>query len=529
MQIDLEKVPSGSTFESDICVIGAGVAGLLLSNKLARHGFRVHLLEAGGLHLEQRSQDLYKSEMQGVFYQGATEGRFRTFGGASTRWGGQLLAYPDEVFEKREALGSIVWPIVESDIRPYYPEIFKIMGVNDLPFTDEFLERFGHRAELKSEQVRVRFSKFAPFSKRNLGRTIGRKCLASHRITVFSHANAVSVDLDDEGSHVGSITVKNYQGGTYRFKARDYVICTGTIETSRLLLGSTGRQACGVGNLTDQVGRYFHDHLKVRAATLGKKSRAAFVKYFSPYYVRNTLLSPKLEATASWQRDEQLLGTMGHFFIHEGDTEFGLLRQMLVDLQRRQFAIKSLGRMPLLLSGAVKMAYALKVKGRRTISSQGGVTLDLETEQKPRFDSRIRISGRIDSIGLPETIVDWKVSNEEGESVRRFAGVIDRYLKSLGMTEIYWNPEFAEGAEVWTRACTDNLHAMGGARMGTSPESSVVDANLKVHGLANLYIAGCSVFPSGGSSNPTFTMMALACRLGDYLYRNAGNVAISAK
>src|SRR5208283_1612541 len=113
MRIDLEDVPSGTEFESDICVIGAGVAGLLLSKKLAGYGFRVHLLEAGGKKLEERSQNLYKSEMRGRPHQGTTEGRFRTFGGASTRWGGQLLSYPEEVFQERELFDHIAWPISE--------------------------------------------------------------------------------------------------------------------------------------------------------------------------------------------------------------------------------------------------------------------------------------------------------------------------------------------------------------------------------------------------------------------------------
>src|SRR5476649_1862888 len=92
----LEIIPSGTQFQSEICIVGAGVAGLLLAQKLADDGIEVHLLEAGGEDLEQRSQDLYQGEMRGALHTGTTEGRFRTFGGSSTRWAGQLLPYPDE-------------------------------------------------------------------------------------------------------------------------------------------------------------------------------------------------------------------------------------------------------------------------------------------------------------------------------------------------------------------------------------------------------------------------------------------------
>jgi len=523
MQVDLEDVPAGSGFESDVCVIGAGVAGLLLARKLAGYGFQVHLLEAGGKTLEERSQDLYKSEIRGQPHLGTTDGRFRTFGGASTRWGGQLLAYPDEVFQERELLGKIGWPISEADIRSYYPEIFKIMGVNDLPFTDEFLERFKLRADLQSPDVRVRFSKFAPFTKRNLAKTIGRECLASDRVTVFFHANALSVDLDPKTARIESVTCRNYQGGVSQFKAREYIICTGTIEASRLLLSSTSAHDCGVGNLTDQVGRYFHDHVTVGAARLGGASKAIFAKYFSPYYVKGTLHSPKLEATPSLQKKLSLPEVMAHFFIHESDdNEFALLRQTLVDLQRGKLSARTVGKLPLLLSGVAQMGYSLKVKGRRIISPQANITLNIETEQKPRADSRIQISPKVNAVGIRETIVDWKISDEEGEAMRRYAGAIDVYLKSLGMAEIEWKPGPQDDAKTWAQAGGDILHPMGGTRMGTSPENSVVDKELRVHGVDNLYVASCSVFPSGGSSNPTFTMMALACRLADLLKEKRG-------
>jgi choline dehydrogenase-like flavoprotein len=518
MRIDLEDVPSETRFESEICVIGAGIAGLLLSEKLAGYGFRVHLLEAGGIDLEQRSQDLYKSEMRGVFHRGTTEGRFRTFGGASTRWGGQVLSYPEEVFQNRELLGHIGWPISESDIRAYYPEIFKIMGVNDLPFTDEFLERFGTREALHSPDVRIRFSKFAPFPKRNLAETVGKQCLASDRITVFFHANAVSVDLDQKGDEIKSVTVRNYQGVQYSFKAREYIICTGTIEASRLLLSSTSIHPCGVGNLTDQVGRYFHDHVTARALLIGEQSKAIFSKYFSPYYVKNTLHSPKLEATVSLQKRLNLPEIMAQFFIHEpNDNEFALLRRTLVDLQRREISFKTVGQLPLFLSGAAQMAFALKIRGRRIISRRAGITLNIETEQKPRSDSRIQISDEVNCLGIPKTIVDWKISEEEGEAMRRYASAVDQFLRSLGMTQLEWNPGPLDDSQTWIQAGGDILHPMGGTRMGTSPDNSVVDKNLRVHGVNNLFVASCSVFPSGGSSNPTFTMMALARRLADFL------------
>lgn len=58
---------------------------------------------------------------------------------------------------------------------------------------------------------------------------------------------------------------------------------------------------------------------------------------------------------------------------------------------------------------------------------------------------------------------------------------------------------------------------MGTTRMHIDPKQGVCDANGRVHGLANLYMAGSSLFPTVGFANPTYTITALALRLADHL------------
>jgi choline dehydrogenase-like flavoprotein len=520
MQIDLESLDTGAEFESEICVVGAGVAGLVLARRLARHGFAVHLLEAGGRELEERSQAFYRAEMAGTPHRGTTDGRFRTYGGASIRWGGQLLAYPDHVFDSREAVGGACWPISGRELVPYHAEVFEIMGTNDLSFESEVLERFGLRETLASPDVRVRLSKFAPFSRRNLARTIGEEVLASSRITVFFHANAVAIDLDPGGASAGSIEVRDYRGRGYRFKARTFVVATGTIEASRLLLSSRSVDAAGVGNRCDQVGRYFHDHVTVPALRLGERAKRVFSRSLAPFFVRGTLHSPKLEASAELQRRLGIPEVMAHFYIHEEEASgLAALRQALVASQRRELTAKHVRALPKLASGLARTAWSLKVRGRRFVSPRAAVSMSIETEQRPRFDSRIRISDSRDALGAPRAIVDWKIGDEEGEAVRRYAPIVGRFLESIGMTDLQWCRAPDAERSAWLEAAGDILHPMGGARMGVSPEKSVVDADLRVHGVRNLYVASCATFPSGGSSNPTFTLMALCCRLADTLNR----------
>src|ERR1700736_5942828 len=111
MHIDLESTPAGRSFSSTVCVIGGGIAGLVLATRLAKDGVDVHVLEAGGLQFEQRSQDLYKAEMTYGNHRGSNDGRFRTFGGSSTQWGGQVLPFTPDIFKPPAGSPSLPWPI----------------------------------------------------------------------------------------------------------------------------------------------------------------------------------------------------------------------------------------------------------------------------------------------------------------------------------------------------------------------------------------------------------------------------------
>lgn len=525
MHVNLQELgpDAGSprSYRARVCVAGGGVAGILLAWSLAAKGIEVHLLEAGGLKPEDRSQELYKVRMAGVMHHGATEGRFRTFGGSSTRWGGQLLPYTEDVLHPPAGLGLPQWPLDLGEIEPYYDEIQRVFQVSKGPFTDGVVAEFGRPLPFVSDDVRLRFSKWAPFTRRNVANTLGAECVAGGRVTVFTHASVVTVELHENGGAVRELTVSNDCGGTFRFSADVFVLCLGTIETSRLLLASTSVCSAGVGNDRGLVGRYFHDHVGVRAAELTEENRAQFAAAFGPFISGRTLRTAKLEATAELREKQRLLAVMAYFPVEEPeDTGPGRIRMLLHGLQRKQFDrdfYQNLLRVP---GGAVEVAqllWAVKVKKRRAFSKRADVFLRIDCEQRPQAESRIRLAEERDRLGMPVCVVDWKVSEDEHETVKRYAQTIDGVLRSAGISNLKWHPEIGEPGNSWLVRAIDTFHMMGGTRMGTDPSSSVVDSDLRVRGIDNLYIASCSTFPTGGSSNPTFTLMALTLRLKDLI------------
>lgn len=514
MHIDLEQNGLANSFHSSVCIIGGGIAGLTLATRLAEHGIDVNLLEAGGLTPEDRSQALYKSEMAEEHHRGVHEGRFRTFGGSSTQWGGQLLPFTGETFDPPGGCGSVRWPIDEDELAPYYDDVQKILGVDRLSFNSDLLPQVGSPAAPNSDQIRIRFSKWAPFNKRNLAHTIGKGALVAPKIALFTHANAVSVhsDAGDRG-RIASAKVLNYSGREFSFTAKHFVVCTGTIESCRLLLCSPD-----MPNAYDQIGRYFHDHLSFHAARFRSPARERIMERLGPFYVEGTLHTCKLEATPELRAQEQLLAVMAHIVIAEPeDSGVAAIRNLLRSVQhgRLKEAIKT-NLLPTVRGtmDVLRLLFYSRFKKRRAVSGKATLFLTIDLEQEPNPDNRIRLSGTTDALGVPVTVVDWRVGEAERATALRFAQIIRSYLQQQALDPMDWDPLLASGT---TPPMVDTFHAMGGLRMGDDPASSVVDRNLTVHGLENLSVASCAVFPSGSSSNPTFTMMSLTLRLADRL------------
>ena len=522
MRCDLEDVAAGSVFDSDVCVVGGGVAGLILARKLARSGKTVHLLEAGGLKDEARSQDLYATEMLGRNYRGTTEGRFRLFGGSSTRWAAQLLPYPDEIFEPRPAVNHIGWPISGKDLAPYYGEVHELMQANNLPFDQSFLQAVGAAPYPESEAIRVRFSKWAPISRRNLGYTVGRDCLASDKVTVFLHANALALRFSPQGETVTELAAVNYRGQTATFRARHFVLSAGTQEVSRLLLNSLQLAPATANHFHDQVGRYFFDHNVASGGTVPARALAAYNRHFAPYYRQRNLHTPRFETSVAHQQKTGTLAVMAHFEIEEVEgTGLGVFRRALQDIQKGQLGRnQKLSALPTALWGAAHAIYDLKVRGRRIPSPEARLSLRFDVEQQPDPNCRVLLAGELDAIGIPKLRLDYRRSDEEARALFTFASPMNAFLKSTGL-ELDWRPGFLDDITPWKSTGTDLFHPMGGTRMGLDPRTSVVDPNLQVHGVDNLSIASCATYPTGGSSNPTYSLMALSLRMAERLAKLA--------
>lgn len=173
--IDLQTLPSPQEFQSDLLIVGAGIAGLVLADALRGSSRQVDVLEAGGASLEPESQALYAAEMAATPHLGTTEGRFRVYGGSSIRWGGQLLPLAAHDFAQRSHVPHSGWPLNPTELNLYLRQCEQLLGVNHVPYDAGLLEHLPQpRPCLSESDLQLRFSKWAPFRCRNVARSLGR-------------------------------------------------------------------------------------------------------------------------------------------------------------------------------------------------------------------------------------------------------------------------------------------------------------------------------------------------------------------
>jgi len=516
----LAEVPTTQPLAADICIIGAGAAGLALASEFANTHYRVVVLESGTASRSGDSDELNETIVAGVPHSGSTEGRARTLGGATTLWGGQVLPLRESETRSRPWVPHSGWPFGPATLEPYYRRVEPLLGTPGPPYGDEAWGLLGVPAPaLDRDRYLYRFSQWAPLTRRNMALALRTELKSSRNVDVLLGATVVNVVPARDGGHVAHVDIVAAGGKPRQVRARAYVVCCGGIETPRLLLASGGRR--GIANRSGLVGRFFQDHISCIAGVISEQSRSAVRRYFEPRYRGGAMYTCKIEPTDRALTEHGLLNVMAHvkFEIPEA---LGLLelKRMLNDVQRGRLPIPSLRSAIAMTRGAAefaRLAFARAALSRRAAPTRGRLLLMVDVEQAPNPDSRIRLADETDRLGMPKAVVDWRLSGLETRTITQFTAMLARDWEraGLGTVEVVREVDFA-ACDV-LGAARDIYHHMGATRLSESPRDGVVDVNLRSHEVDNLYVASGSVFPTGGIANPTFTILALALRLADRL------------
>lgn len=519
---DLTHGGRHQTRKADICVIGAGTAGLALVRELLNSGFRVVVLESGGTTVEEKTQQLYDCTVAGLPHRGYLQGRFRTLGGTSTRWGGQLLPLTALDIDRRHWIDAVAWPITYAELHDYYRRVEDLFGVDRDPYESGVLTRWPtQETEFDATQFTARYAKWPPFARRNLARLVGKDCADAQSVEVVLHANVTDIALSDDGSRVVSVKARTLDGAAIEVSARHFVVATGTLETIRLLLASSSRVPSGIGNHSGHLGKNFQDHLSIRAAELVPHSIRSFEHRFAPFFIDGTMRTVRLELSSSLQQDRKLLSCFGQvLFETPDDSGFAELREGLRRFQARRNpwpSVKGWTNILRDIPNMCRLGAVRFLKHRVAYPDNARFHLQVDVEQCPNSESSVSLGHDRDALGMPILRLDWRIKSLEKRTMQEYVRLFRQEWERLDLGQARWNHKVFEDGDRWLEDVVDVYHQTGGTTMSEHPSGGVVDTQLRVHGVANLFLASCSVFPTAGSANPTFTLLALTVRLADHL------------
>lgn len=547
MILDYLDPSAPDDYQCDICIIGAGPAGITIANAFARSRFRICMLESGGLESERATQALNDGDSVGPARFDPGLCRLRALGGSSRLWGGGCVPLARLDLAPRDWVPSSGWPIDFDELAVWCGHARSIFGINprhDIGDGSFGNARFTHALPLREERAvdRVCFESPTRFHSRY------RQLLEdADNITLLLHANLMELAAASDADRVQGANIGNLSGRRGSVRARHYVLAAGGIENARLLLHSSSVHPTGLGNRHDQVGRYFMDHPRGLAGQVVDGDFHALMRPYDGDGERQSLpLYRELSLADDAQRQLRLLNARARPLPVNCAAPAGL--QALRDLRasfrplsasndegvedevqralatglpalpqpvpadnaRRARLALRMGMNP----GHVAGAIARKLR-HRPVDSYMHVDLMGYFEQSPNPDSRITLGGSRDAMGMRKVRVDWRFTDFDYASYRTSAALLgEEAARCCGGR---FEPAPWVSDPILQPPLVGTAHHIGSTRMSERREDGVVDRDCGVHGMENLHVAGSSVFPTGGWAFPTFTIAALALRLADRL------------
>ena len=511
--------------ETDVCILGSGPVGLTLARDLAARGQTVVILELGGL-IPLAPADSPAVRYDRRAYRGATLGRALGLGGTSALWGGQLLPVRPADLLCRPQVPTEAWPLPYAQIEPYFQTVQQFLGIDTAGFDLESTHGApaAGLSKLDFAGWAPRLSKWLAFNRRNVATAWKAHFRKGSRTRVWLNARTEEWKLSGPTGNrtVRELVARSPQGRALRIRPRTLVIAGGALESARAVLEldeQAGSLSSGVSNF---AGRFLHDHLSLRIARVRVIDDAGFQERFAPFFESPTMRSLRMEMPAQTLQSEGLPALYVHFVAEaEATSGFAIIRDCLRAAQRRDYrsCLTSAMLMPRALPDIARMLYARLVRRRLAFPRGSEIHLHVDFEQAPNRDNRLYLSNADDGKAR-HLCIDWDID----EDASRIAALVQRHIGQ------FWernglNPvaklEFRlpNDEQKWNENVYDIYHPAGTTRMATDPALGVVDTNLKIHGTSNAYVVGSSVFPSMGAANPTFTAMALALRLADFIDR----------
>ncbi len=540
---DARKIATGSELSCQVCVIGAGAAGITLVMELARAGIDVIVLEAGNLKSSGASIELYRGEVLDTKrHQHPDSDRYRQFGGTTSLWGGRCIPFDVIDFEQRDYVPNSGWPITYAEMEPYYRRAHEYCECGDYNYRVNEVFPDGPDQLVAGladgEVVSTTIERWSPPT--HFGNRYQSTIRSSKTTRVLLNAVCLSLERHANGQSISHVHVTTFSQNRFVVRPRVTILAGGGLEVTRLLLSS--KDSDGIGNHSGWLGRGYMCHVNGVLARIRFRQDAEVVFgyekdkdgvycrrrfWFSEHAQRHHEL-PNMYLLL----DRPMMGDPGH---GNGLLSLAFLVKSLVSRVIQPISFKGkyglywqhmknvLAGSPEILKVLPKWSRERMLQGRRIPSllldsKDNSFYLYYQAEQIPNPDSRITLSDDLDRFGIPRLRIDYRFTDTDVDAIIRAHDLLDRELRRQGCGELVYSTE--DHASVIRSHKATLGHHIGTTRMAADPANGVVNPDCQVYGISNLYISSSSVFPTCSQANPTLTIVAMAIRLGDYIKAN---------
>jgi len=528
-----------AAFAADVCVIGAGPAGIVTALELAQKGLRVLLLESGGTKVSPEAQELQAAEnLSPRHHHDPRTTVARRLGGASNLWGGRCLPHDPIDFSDRPWLGHSAWPVSETDLSPYLERATGQLAAG----------RAVYRAPLSGVSADDAFScdsleRWSIVQRMQVWHKTALETQSNLRVVL--NATALGFDYDSAG-RITAIEIHLEGQGRGRIATQHVVLAAGGNESTRLLLSEQRRHPDLFG---DALGRTYMGHVNGCIADIQFHNAALhdglnFHIDDNGSYVRRriqpsvkTQKAHQLANVAFWPTVPEIAdaahrsGPLSAVFLALSIAPIG--RRLLAEPLRlkhvgeppyhRLAHIGNLLRDPLRTLGFApwflwknKIAKP-RLPGLFLQNPAKRYGLEYHSEHLPSSDSRMTLSDTTDRLGLPRLKIDLRFSQADAASVVRAHEAIEAWLTRNGLATLTYRIPAGGRTEAILDQAKHGAHQIGTIRMASSRADGVVDGNCRAFDVPNLHVISTAVLRTSSHGNPTLTAVQLGLRLAEQL------------
>lgn len=508
MFIDARSLPDGETLSADVAIIGAGAAGITLARALQGTGFKVALIESGGLEWSEEAAELAAGEVGPQRYGSLDTVRLRYFGGTTGHWGGWCRELDTIDFEARDHIPFSGWPITKADLAAYYLRAQDVLQLGPARYDDfaGVAAEAGAMAPIAPGGVmEAALFEFSPPTRMG---EVYRGEIERGDTLCYLNATITDIRLDDSLRTATMLTLARDGGAPLRLVARQVVVACGGLSNPQMLLNCDSQIQGGLGNAAGQVGRYFAEHPIVDGfgAIFALSPATA-----APFAWRDTMVGrqrfrPVFQPGDAARRSKSRLSCL--VTIAEPGPKFDPVKGAFEWWDGRHGPQDS------------ATAIAATLAAQRADAAPFHIhALNAGFETRPNPESRVTLLADRDRFGARRIKLDWRLAEADLDDYLANLDDLSRQFLAAGTAVMRIAPDARDkyrDVTVWGH------HHMGTTRMGVDPATSVCDGDGRIHGLSNVWVAGSSLFTTPGAANPTLTIVALALRLAERLKKEMG-------